>query len=306
MFDVVVPAYNASRFLAETLDAITKQSFLPHSVIVVDDGSTDDTAQIALRYGPLVRCITIPNGGQGLARRIGIEQCTAPWIALCDSDDIWNADHLQRRKILIENCPDASFTYSEFHSFGPNADTSYQRLRAAPKGWSDIYLKMNNKGIYYVTTPYLAFSEFNPVFPSGMAFKRNIYIESGGFIAKYSRWIAEDFEFTLRFAHWSNIVVVGDGNISWGYRRHENNYSKTSWKNIYGEAKILQEHIDVGLIRSDYLLAIKEKIQKKLTQAFDDAYWKKDKNGVQLLWSALPQESKNFKRLAKRYFIRFL
>jgi len=151
----------------------------------------------------------------------------------------------------------------------------------------------------------LAFSEFNPVFPSGMAFKRNAYIEMGGFIAKYSRWIAEDFEFTLRFAHQSNIVV-GDSNISWGYRRHVNNYSKTSWKNIYGEANILQEHLDVGLIRSDYFLDITGKIQKKLTHAFDDAYLKKDKNGVQLLWFALPQESKNFKRLAKRYFIRFL
>jgi glycosyltransferase involved in cell wall biosynthesis len=76
-------------FLRSTLDSVLRQTLLPLEVLVVDDGSTDDSAAIAETYGPPVRVIRQPNQGESVARNRGIDEARGQWVAFLDADDLW-------------------------------------------------------------------------------------------------------------------------------------------------------------------------------------------------------------------------
>ena len=84
---VVIPCYNAAPFLAETLTSVVAQTYPPHEVIVIDDGSTDESASIAASFAPLVRVIRQANRGESVVRNRGIAMAQGEWVALLDADD---------------------------------------------------------------------------------------------------------------------------------------------------------------------------------------------------------------------------
>jgi glycosyltransferase involved in cell wall biosynthesis len=88
-YSVVIPAFNAERTLAAAIESVLSQTILPANVIVVDDGSTDRTAEIAGTYGPHVAIIQQTNSGPGAATTRGSEAATTPLVACIDADDIW-------------------------------------------------------------------------------------------------------------------------------------------------------------------------------------------------------------------------
>jgi glycosyltransferase involved in cell wall biosynthesis len=91
---VVIPCYNAAPFLRETLESALNQTHPPLEVIVVDDGSTDDSAAIARSFGPRVRVVRQENQGESVARNRAMDEAHGEWIAFLDSDDLWKADKL--------------------------------------------------------------------------------------------------------------------------------------------------------------------------------------------------------------------
>jgi glycosyltransferase involved in cell wall biosynthesis len=85
---VVIPAYNAERFIAEAIQSVLDQTYEVTEIIVVDDGSADNTSEVAAGYAR-TRVIKQPNGGPGAARNTGINAASGEWIAFLDSDDLW-------------------------------------------------------------------------------------------------------------------------------------------------------------------------------------------------------------------------
>lgn len=100
---VVIPCYNASRFLRETLDSAIGQTHPPLEILVIDDGSTDDSANIARSYGPPVRVISQPNQGESVARNRGIDEARGEWIAFLDADDVWLPEKLARQLAAVDS-----------------------------------------------------------------------------------------------------------------------------------------------------------------------------------------------------------
>jgi glycosyltransferase involved in cell wall biosynthesis len=92
LVSVIVPAYNAEAFIAEALDSAFEQDFRPLEVIVVDDGSTDRTAEIAGRYE--VQLLRQPNRGPAAARNAGLARARGEYIAVLDADDVWPQDRV--------------------------------------------------------------------------------------------------------------------------------------------------------------------------------------------------------------------
>jgi GT2 family glycosyltransferase len=86
LVSVVIPAYDAARFLAEAIEAVLAQTYAPIELIVVDDGSTDDTPAVIDRY-PEVRHLSQVNAGPSAARNLGIAAATGAFLTFCDSDD---------------------------------------------------------------------------------------------------------------------------------------------------------------------------------------------------------------------------
>ena len=91
---VIIPAYNGASWIARALSSVLQQSCQPSEIIVVDDGSTDDTAHIAASF-PRVRVISQSNQERGASRNIGIRATESAWIALLDADDQWLPEHLE-------------------------------------------------------------------------------------------------------------------------------------------------------------------------------------------------------------------
>jgi len=98
---VVIPAYNAGEFISRAIDSVLSQSRRPDEIIVVDDGSTDETRERIKKFGSQVRYIYQQNAGPSVARNKGIEAANSEWIAFLDADDEWLAERLARQCELL-------------------------------------------------------------------------------------------------------------------------------------------------------------------------------------------------------------
>jgi glycosyltransferase involved in cell wall biosynthesis len=98
---VVIGAYNAARWIRATLDSVLAQSLPPMEVVVVDDGSTDDTTSIVAGFGAPVRCIREAHRGRPHRNR-GIQETSGRWIAFIDADDLWHGKKLELQGERLE------------------------------------------------------------------------------------------------------------------------------------------------------------------------------------------------------------
>lgn len=121
LLSVVIPAYNVAPYIADAVRSALSQSVGNLEVIVVDDGSTDDTPQVlAGLKSSRLRVIRQENRGLSGARNTGIRAARAPFLGLLDGDDIWLPDKAERQLAVLESCPDVTMTYS--HSLYLDAD----------------------------------------------------------------------------------------------------------------------------------------------------------------------------------------
>ena len=95
LVSVVIATYNRAGLLPETLDSVLHQTFEAFEVIVVDDGSTDDTRKVVRSYGDRIQYLYQENHGPSAARNLGVRYSRAPWISFQDSDDLCARNHLR-------------------------------------------------------------------------------------------------------------------------------------------------------------------------------------------------------------------
>lgn len=93
-FSVVVPTYNRATLVRRAVESVLEQSVPPREIIVVDDGSTDDTREVLESFGERIRYVRQDNAGCSAARNRGVRESDAEWIAFLDSDDTWAPEHL--------------------------------------------------------------------------------------------------------------------------------------------------------------------------------------------------------------------
>ena len=115
MISVVIPAFNAGGFIKRTIDSVLAQTYSASEIIVVDDGSIDNTAEVVKSYGGKVRYIYQENAGDGPARNTGIAAAKGDWIAFLDHDDEWLPDKLQLQMELLSRHPDLHWCATNFY-----------------------------------------------------------------------------------------------------------------------------------------------------------------------------------------------
>jgi glycosyltransferase involved in cell wall biosynthesis len=103
---IIIPTYNGSKTILETLASVSAQIFSDYEVIIVDDGSTDDTLDVVTRNFPIARIIQQANQGTMAARQTGIDSSDAQYIAIFDQDDIWFDNHLKTAVEFLDEHPD--------------------------------------------------------------------------------------------------------------------------------------------------------------------------------------------------------
>lgn len=107
MISIVIPLYNKASHIARTLESVFSQTYTDYEIVVVDDGSTDGSADIVAEISdPRIRLVRQPNAGVSAARNLGIREARGEFVALLDADDLWNPDYLATQISLTEKYPD--------------------------------------------------------------------------------------------------------------------------------------------------------------------------------------------------------
>src|SRR4026207_773633 len=112
LVSVIVPVYNGRRYLRAALESVFAQTYRPIEVIVVDDGSVDDSGTIAQSF-PEVRYMHQTNQGVAAARNNGIDAAQGEFFALLDQDDLWATDKLKVQVDYFLNHPDVGYTLTQ-------------------------------------------------------------------------------------------------------------------------------------------------------------------------------------------------
>lgn len=115
---VVIPAYNAGPWIDETLGSVLAQTRSPDEIVVVDDGSTDDTAERARSHGKAVTVVQQINGGPPAAYNRGFDLASSDYVAMCPADDLWEAHKLEWQAEVLEANPSVDVLFGRARYFG--------------------------------------------------------------------------------------------------------------------------------------------------------------------------------------------
>ncbi|NOS80980.1 MAG: glycosyltransferase family 2 protein [Nitrospira sp.] len=184
---IIIPTYNRALFVTEAIDSVMAQTFRDYEVIVVDDGSTDNTKDVLLRYGERIRYIYQSNSGVGAARNAGVRCAVGEWLAFLDSDDIWLPEYLSCQMAQANQNPSAHTLMTNsirFESDGSSLNV-FQH-------YGIDYPETAKTGLCLIERPLsLILQKGNPGFPATM-FKRESFIRVGLFNENVT--ISEDLE----------------------------------------------------------------------------------------------------------------
>ncbi len=235
LVSVIIPAYNAQAFLRATLDSVLAQTYDRLEVIVVDDGSTDDTGAVVAAVkatDPRVRLITKTNGGVSSARNAGIAAARGDYVAFLDADDIWHPEKIAAQIDVLR--PAGRERYVAAFSLHLRIDAD-GRVAGKSRSWpfdefslpAHIVLRPVGNG-------------------SSLIVRRDVAICAGGFDEDYVTRGAggcEDFDFELRIAAQYPIACVRKYHV--GYRVYDGNMSSDSPKMARAIHETLDRHLQL-------------------------------------------------------------
>ncbi len=119
---LVLAAWNAERWIGAALDSVLAQEHVPSEVVVVDDGSTDDSAAIAERYGPPVRVVRQANAGIGAARNRGVGELDSDLVTFLDADDVLTPASIACRAKVLADRPEVELVFGHIRRFSECSD----------------------------------------------------------------------------------------------------------------------------------------------------------------------------------------
>jgi len=134
LVSVIIPAHNADPYIGEAVTSVLAQQVADLEVIVLDDASTDNTAQVVGEFrDPRVRLLRLDKVGVGAARNKGLELARGRFIAFLDADDRWSAGKLDRQLALMQSEPDVGFVFTNFRRFDADGFHNETQFDYAPE-----------------------------------------------------------------------------------------------------------------------------------------------------------------------------
>jgi GT2 family glycosyltransferase len=241
---VVIPTFNRRRTLERALQSVYVQTRVAEEVIVVDDGSIDDTGSMIASKFPQVRYFYQPNLGVSAARNFGIRQARGLWIALLDSDDEWRPAKLEKQLDALNNAPDSLVCHSD-EIWIRNGKRVNQMLKHTKSGGR----------IFKQCLPLCAIS------PSAVILHRTVFDRIGLFDETLPA--CEDYDFWLRVCAQLPVLFIAEPLII-KYGGHDDQLSRKYWGmdrfRIQALAKIIRAKILPKDDQNAALAMLKEKV----------------------------------------------
>ncbi|MFI5071937.1 MAG: glycosyltransferase family 2 protein [Terriglobales bacterium] len=252
LVSVIIPAYNATKFLADSIRSVLAQTYRNLEIIVVDDGSTDTTAQVTRSFGDEVRYIHKPNGGQASALNLGIRHAHGEYIAFQDADDVWLPDKLERQCQHLDANPQFGMVCTDLSE----VDEELRVIQTSKCAEAGLIPK---EGWMFDQELLVGF-----IFPSAILVRRALLI--GLDVFDENLRYQTDKEFFLRFLYryqsgFINIPLVLR-------RRHDSNLT-----NNYNEGSLPEKIRILEQARQQFEMSLPLRCRLRLQLARDQAQW---------------------------------
>ena len=207
---VIMPAHNARPYLADAAYSVLRQTYRDLELIIVDDGSTDGTGSVAekIKLDEPRRIVVVSqaNRGPGAARNAGLAAARGEFIALLDSDDIWEPSFLERQLAILDARPDVDLVTGNGWSLGGPRHGTLVHPHPDPRPPLTLATIITDEEAVFVMT----------------VFRRRVFESIGGFVE--SPGMSEDFDYWLRAAMAGFRFARNDEPLAW-YRRRDGSFS---------------------------------------------------------------------------------
>ncbi len=264
-FSIIIPLYNKAQYIHATLQSVLAQSYREFEVIVVNDGSTDNSADIVkLIDDERIKLIDKPNGGVSAARNFGIKHAINTYIAFLDADDVWASDHLENMIGLIRDYPESKYYVTAYKCFVNNISNIT----------NIIDLQKYNSHNSFLISDYFemrVLSDMQICMTSAICIHRGILGNESAFPEGVS--CGEDLDLWLRLAFkspiaYSNIPTMyyqieATNSLTTGVTTLKGSFKYWDWFNYESGSPYFEEYVNKMI----YLLAIKSYKNKNYKEA---------------------------------------
>ncbi len=278
---VIIPTFNSAQFLTAAVDSVLAQTFKDFEIIVVDDGSVDNTEEVLKKYGDSIRYIKQKNQGVSIARNNGINLSNAKYVSFLDADDTWLPLKLERQMKALASQPEYRLCFTNF--IPVDADMKpFDKFRLYPQGTALEDLLLRGNLIGSICT---------------VVCERTLFDEIGGFDPEFSQ--CADWDMWVRLATKTEFLFVDEKLVT--YRHHNTNMSRNARLLEDDSTRVLEK----GFAMTDTPIELKKKRKESLARnymvlagSYYRAGQKKD-----FLRCAMRSVTLNFKEMG--YLLRF-
>jgi GT2 family glycosyltransferase len=266
---LVIPSYNRAHLIAETIESALSQTRPFAEIIVVDDGSTDDTRAVLSRFGAHIRTTFTANQGVQAARNLGLRMSQSDFVTMLDSDDLLEPTYLATTLPWMASHPDIDVLYTNFVTFGAKGQAQASKLDQSPFPFTEGALE---DGPICTRIPdlYTRSLRFQPLFTCGLMIRKTFLDQTGGFSEAFRGVGAEDWEFTLRCVCSGEVALCREPLAL--VRKHDGNDSRSNLHMSLGEVQILRHSLAQHLGASRHQDVVHQSIAIRLHQALGSAF----------------------------------
>ena len=230
---VIIPAYNGQRYIEETLQSVLNQTLQPREIVVVDDGSTDNTVSIVRRFAPRVALVTRQRTGVSAARNYGASITDAEWLTFLDQDDLWEPKNLERQMAAIAASPEAGACYADRRILANQPDGSFRY--ESPRWPTPTPEELG-----------ATLLERCPFTPCSVLVHRDAFLSIGGFDGRHNG--VEDWDFWLRL-HSAGVRFTWCPEVLVAYRVHESNATRHALRILAQSLAVVEQNIRPRMTR---------------------------------------------------------
>jgi glycosyltransferase involved in cell wall biosynthesis len=254
LVSIIIPVYNAEKYLAECITSAIGQTWQNTEIIIIDDGSTDDSLKIAQNYSDNrnIKIITQINKGASSARNAGLKEAKGDYIQFLDADDLLSPDKIYQQVIHLEQNPGKVAICSTVHFY---TGTSHQNSR--PSLYEESFLFSDDDPIHFLINLLGGYSK------NGAMISIHSWLTPKNIIDKAGLWneelsIDDDGEFFSRVLLRSKGVIKSGG-LSF-YRKYTSTTNLSASKNIIGAIS----RVKAATLKKDQLLTINNSIEAQM------------------------------------------
>lgn len=217
LISVIIPVYNGERYLSAAIESVLAQAWTPLEIIIVDDGSTDQSARVAQPYQPLVQVVHQANAGPGAARNRGITAARGELLAFLDADDLWLPGKLASQVAHLQKQPTLDMVFGQVEQFiSPDLPAGHRPALPAQPVMNGLHV-------------------------GAMLIRRQSFLAVGGFathwaIGEFIDWYGRAQAVGLRAAILAEVVMRR--------RLHDNNLTRRTKAQRSDYLHILKRHLD--------------------------------------------------------------